>query len=86
MPYFKTFRLRYFEKKFNKYKKIITIEDHSEIGGLASIVKEAAYNNTYKGKIFSFSLKDKFIHCYGDQNDLLNKHGVNVNKFYRKVL
>ncbi len=74
------------KKKFNKYKKIITIEDHSEIGGLASIVKEAAYNNTYKGKIFSFSLKDKFIHCYGDQNDLLNKHGVNVNKFYRKVL
>ena len=74
------------KKKFNKYKKIITIEDHSEIGGLGSIVKEAAYNNTYKGKIFSFSLKDKFIHCYGDQNDLLNKHGVNVNKFYRKIL
>ncbi len=74
------------KKKFKKFRKIITIEDHSEVGGLASIVKEAAYNNSYKGKIFSYSLKDKFIHCYGDQNDLLIKHGMNVNKFYRDII
>ena len=74
------------KKKFKKFRKIITIEDHSEVGGLASIVKEAAYNNSYKGKIFSYSLKDKFIHCYGDQNDLLIKHGMSVNKFYKYVI
>lgn len=74
------------KKKFKKFRKIITIEDHSEVGGLASIVKEAAYNNSYKGKIFSYSLKDKFIHCYGDQNDLLIKHGMSVNKFYKDVI
>ena len=49
------------KKKFNKFKKIVIIEDHSEIGGLNAIVKEAAYEYSYKGKIFSFSLKDQFI-------------------------
>lgn len=74
------------KKKFQKFQKIVIIEDHSEIGGLNSIVKEAAYENSYKGKIFSFSLKDKFIHCYGDHNDLLSKHGINVNRFYKEII
>ena len=73
-------------KKFQKFQKIVIIEDHSEIGGLSAIVKEAAYEYSYKGKIFSFSLKDKFIHCYGDHNDLLSKHGINVNRFYKEII
>ena len=45
------------KKNLINLKKIVIIEDHSEIGGLASIVKEAAYEYSYKGKIFSFSQK-----------------------------
>ena len=74
------------KKKFKKFKSIIIIEDHSEIGGLNNIVKTAAYEEGYSGKILNFSLKDKFIHCYGNHDDLLEKHGISVNKIYKKIL
>ena len=73
-------------KKFKKFKKIIIIEDHSKIGGLAALVKAAAYESLYKGKILSFSLKDEFIHCYGNQDDLLMKHGITTKKIFNTVL
>lgn len=74
------------KKKFKKFKSIIIIEDHSEIGGLNNIVKTAAYEEGYSGKIVNFSLKDKFIHCYGNHDELLEKHGISVNKIYKKIL
>ena len=82
----KPFDLKGLKKKFKKFKSIIVIEDHSEIGGLNNIVKTAAYEESYLGKILNFSLKDKFIHCYGTQDDLLNKHGLDTNKIYKKTL
>ena len=74
------------KKKFKRFKSIIIIEDHSEIGGLNNIVKTAAYEERYSGKIINFSLKDEFIHCYGNQDDLLDKHGISTNKIYKKIL
>lgn len=71
---------------FKKFKFIVIIEDHSEIGGLNSIVKSQAFENKYKGKIISYSLKDKFIHCYGNQDDLLEKHGISSSKIYQNII
>ena len=61
---------------FKKYKSIITIEDHSIIGGLGSIVQQLANKFNFKNKIISFALKDKFMHVYGDQENLLEKHKI----------
>ena len=68
-----------------KFRSIIIIEDHSEIGGLNNIVKTAAYEDCYSGKIINFSLKDEFVHCYGNQDDLLDSHGISTNKIYKKI-
>ena len=68
-----------------KFKNILVIEDHSKIGGLASIVKTSAYENKYKGKIINFSLKDEFIHCYGTQEELLEKHGISYKRLFAEV-
>ena len=81
----KPFDYKTLKMKFKKFKKIVIIEDHSKIGGLNTIVKESAYDQSYKGKILSFSLKDEFIHCYGNQDDLLNKHGISSKKLYKKT-
>ena len=81
----KPFDLEGLKKRFKKFRSIIIIEDHSEIGGLNNIVKTAAYEDFYSGKIINFSLKDKFIHCYGNQDDLLDKHGISTNKIYKKI-
>jgi transketolase len=74
------------KKIFKKYKKIVIIEDHSEIGGLAEIIKLSALENKYYGQIFSFSLKDEFIKCYSSQDDLLTLHGINNKKIIKKIL
>lgn len=70
-------------KIFKNYKKIIIIEDHSEIGGLAEQVKSLAFEYKYNGKIKSFSLKDKFIHSYYDQKTLLEKHNIKKEKILK---
>ena len=72
-------------QKMKKFKNILVIEDHSKIGGLASIVKSSAYENKYKGKIINFSLKDEFIHCYGTQEELLEKHGISYKRLFAEV-
>jgi len=73
------------KKIFNKYDKIITLEDHSEIGGLASIVNELAFKYEFSGKIKNFSLKDKFINSYEKQSDLLDLHGISLKKLYKEI-
>ena len=69
-------------KKLNKYKHIIVLEDHSEIGGLGEIVKVEANNNNIQ-KNYLFNLKDKFLNNYGSQDDLLNDHGISEIKIFK---
>ena len=73
------------EKIFKKYKKIITLEDHSIIGGLSDIITNLAFKNNYKGKIITNSLKDKFIHVFSNQDDLLQAHGISLKKLIKQI-
>ena len=73
-------------KIFKKFKRIIVVEDHSKIGGLASIVKQHAFESKFNGKITSFSLKDQFLNCFGSQQDLLNLHGITNEKIYKSII
>ena len=68
-----------------KYDYIFTLEDMSEINGLASIFRELGYKNDYKGNISTFSLKDKFLKNYGSQDGLLKKHGISSSIIFRKI-
>jgi len=70
---------------FKKYDYIFTLEDMSEINGLASIFRELGYKNDYKGNISTFSLKDKFLKNYGSQDGLLKKHGISSSIIFRKI-
>jgi transketolase len=81
----KPFDYKTLKQKFKIFKLILVIEDHSEIGGLSSIIKNFAFEQKYQGKIINFSLKDEFIHCYGDQDDLLSKHNISTKKITKKI-
>jgi transketolase len=70
---------------FKKYDYIVTLEDMSEINGLASILKESACKNKYKGNIITFSLKDKFLKNYGSQDYLLKMHCISSLKIFHKL-
>lgn len=73
------------KKILKKYNNIITLEDHSEIGGLRDLIKISAYENKFQGELNSFCLKDKFFHKYGTQDDLLSLHGITVSKIVRLI-
>tara|TARA_Y100000590_G_scaffold305501_1_gene344595 strand:- start:532 stop:1443 length:912 start_codon:yes stop_codon:yes gene_type:complete len=73
------------KKIMKKYRNIITLEDHSVIGGLGNIVQSYAGQFKFKGNIKTFALKDKFIHFYGSQEELLNLHGISVKKIYNHI-
>ena len=73
-------------KIFKKYKTIITLEDISEVNGLATTFKTHAFDLKFKGNLSSFSLKDKNIKNYGSQEDLLKSHGITEEKIESEIL
>jgi transketolase len=72
------------EKVLRTYNKVIIIEEHTIIGGLTSIVKNIQADLKVKTKIFHFTLKDKFIHCYGTNEDLLDTHNLSSKYLIKK--
>jgi hypothetical protein len=55
-------------------------------GSFSSVFKSKTFEKKYKGKIMSFSLKDKNIKNYGSHDDLLRSHGISENKILNKIL
>ncbi len=70
---------------FKNYKLIVSLEDHSIVGGLTNIIKNLAFDEKYSGKILGYSLKDEFLNCYGSHDDLLKLHGIEVNKISKDI-
>jgi len=61
------------------------IEEHVPHGGLSSRVKEIALETKNKNNLDCFTLKDKFIHFYGNHQELLNEHGLSVDKIFNAI-
>ena len=58
------------------HERTVVIEEHVPHGGLASRVKELAWDNGVTRGLKSFTLKDEFIHFYGTYDELLARHGL----------
>lgn len=65
-------------KALSSHEHIVVIEECVPVGGLASKVKEIAWDNRSQCRLDSFTLQDKFIHCYGSHADLLAAHGLEL--------
>jgi len=72
-------------KVLKKYKKIITIEEHTSVGGLGSIMAEKILNNRIKTDLSSISLPDKFGPT-GTYDYLLKYHGLNAENITKKII
>ena len=67
-------------KALRSHKRVIVMEEHVPHGGLGSRVKEIAWDIQASCQLKTFSLQEKFIHCYGDHADLLKAHGLSVGQ------
>ncbi len=72
-------------KILKSYKKIIIIEEHSSIGGLTSIVKNIKADIKCNSSVIPFTLKDKFIHCYGTNEELLDAHNLSSKYILKEI-
>jgi transketolase len=73
-------------KILKDFKKVIVMEEHVPNGGLKDKVLSLAFKNKVKSEIKTFTLKDKFIHFYGNHSELLNVHGLSSNKIVSQIL
>ena len=71
--------------EIKKFKKIITIEEHSKIGGLFSIISEMLSTHDFKKKIYPMALPPKFGPT-GNYEYLLNFHNLNEKKIKNQIL
>ena len=63
------------------YDAVAVVEEHVPHGGLASRVKEIAWDVRASCNLKVFTLQDKFIHTYGSHADVLAAHGLSVDAF-----
>ena len=75
------------KKKLSKFKKIITVEDHTVEGGIGSAIAEVMSNTNSKNNILMIGITDKFINSDTPSN-LEKKFGLNIDglaKIFKKI-
>lgn len=70
---------------FSRYKKIITIEDGTIVGGVGSAVLEFMADNGYSAEVKRLGIPDKFIE-HGEQNELYEECGFSTKQIKQEVI
>ena len=66
-------------KILKSHDTVVVVEEHVPHGGLASRVKEIAWDVRAACDLKVFTLRDEFIHTYGSHADVLAAHGLSVD-------
>ena len=66
------------------YKLIVTMEEHSIIGGLGSTVLEGLSESNYKGKILRFGFSDSYPHA-ASYRYILDQQGLSPEAMSHKI-
>lgn len=70
---------------FNKFDKIITVEDGCLMGGMGSAVLEFMADNNYSATIKRLGIPDEFIH-HGTQAELIHDCGYDAEGIEKAIL
>ena len=65
---------------------IVTVEEHSIIGGLGSAVAEVLADNSIRAKFKRMGIKDEFCTKVGSQEELLKDNKLTVDDIVREVV
>lgn len=70
-------------RALESHRQVIVIEEHVPQGGLAAQSKQIAWDRKAECRLDTFTLQDEFIHNYGSHDDLLEAHGISVEKILK---
>ncbi len=65
-----------------KFPVVAVIEEHVERGGLGAQVKQVGWDTRASCLLYTFCLKDEFLHVYGSQEDIRRAHGLSIDQIY----
>lgn len=86
LPVLKPFPTEALVPWLDRVRLVVTVEEHSEIGGLASCICEAMVRHGNRQADFmSFALPDAFARDYGKQEVLLRRYGLDAETVAAKV-
>ncbi len=69
----------------SNFETVVVAEEHAPQGGLASMVKQLAWDSKANCELLTFTLSDQFIHCYGSHSDLRRAHGLDPELILRSI-
>lgn len=69
---------------FSRYKKIITIEDGTIVGGVGSAILEFMADHQYTAQVKRLGIPDKFIE-HGEQSELYEECGFSVSQIQQEI-
>ena len=70
----------------SRYKKIITLEEHSIVNGLFSFISSLLSRNKILKEIDYIALPNEHISLVGDQNFLREKSNLNSDALNSKIM
>lgn len=73
-------------KLTSKFKLIVTVEEHSVVGGLGSVVADRILQNNPDVKLLTIGTPDKFIFKIGSLDYVRNFAGLSPQKIARKII
>jgi transketolase len=65
---------------------LVTVEDHSVIGGLGSAVAEYMAESGFSARLIRVGYPDVFPKGYGTQDEMRARYFIDAEAIYRKVL
>jgi transketolase len=68
-----------------KFDSIITVEEHSIIGGLGSIINDFLITNNFRKNVLNIAIPDVISHKLGSTNYLRDQFGLNSEKLKSKI-
>lgn len=75
------------ENLFENYDTVVTLEEHSVIGGLGSAVSEWMVDHSYtKTQLLRFGTADQFLPCIGTQAYAREYFGLTVENITQKII
>jgi transketolase len=67
------------------YRQVMVLEEMVPHGGLGDAVRGVAWASGARCKLDCLSLRDEFVHLYGNHADLLSAHGLSVRAIAQRL-
>lgn len=85
-PKIKSIQPKILLNEARKYKKLISLEEHSVIGGFGSMLAELFAEEEQRPVLKIMGSKDEFIKTVGDRKTLYKMHGIDAASIVKEVL